>query len=117
MHHPHLVDARRRPGQVERLRHVGRLHRRPEQPGDDVARVIVQHGRQVVPTPADDVQIGKVGLPQLVRPMGRVVKRLLSRQHDEGRTRYQVIRLENAIDAYRRATEGLGSRLARPRWR
>ena len=99
MHHPHLVDARRGPGQVERLRHVGRLHRRPKHPGDDVARVIVQHGRQVVPAAPDHLQVGKVRLPEFVRPMGRMVERLPGRQHDEGRTRNQVIRSENAIDA------------------
>ena len=99
MEHPDLVDPRLRPRQVERLRHVSGVHRGPEHPGDDVARVIIQHGRQVVPAPADDVQIGKIGLPEFVRPMGRMLERLPARQHDEGRAWDEVIRLENAIDA------------------
>jgi hypothetical protein len=38
-----------------------------ELPGDDVAAVIVEDGRQIEPAPADDLQIGEVGLPELVR--------------------------------------------------
>ena len=72
MHHPDPVEPRLGPGQVQRLHHVGGLHRRPEHPGDDVARVIVQYRRQVVPAPADHWQIGEVGLPELVRPTGRM---------------------------------------------
>ena len=94
MHHPDLVDACPGAGQVERLHHVGGLHRGAEQPGDDVARVVIQHRRQVVPAPADHLQIGEVRLPELSRPPGRMPKRLRRRQHDEGRTRQPVIRLK-----------------------
>ena len=34
---PDLVDAGRRPSQVQRLHHVRRLHRGAQGPGDDVA--------------------------------------------------------------------------------
>ena len=40
--------------------HVRRLHRRPERPRQDAARVIVEHGRQVVPAPPDNLQVGEV---------------------------------------------------------
>ena len=73
MDDPDAIHTGLRSRQVERLRDVGRLHRRPERPRDDVARVVIQHRGQVVPAPADDVQIGEVGLPQLVGPTRRVL--------------------------------------------
>ena len=66
---------------------------------DDVARVIIQHRRQGGPAPADHRQGGDVRLPALVRPMGRIPERRRRRQHEEGWTRDQVIRLAEAIDA------------------
>ena len=60
MHDPDLVDPRFGSGQVQRLHHVDGLHRRPEHPGDDVARVVIQHRREVVPAPAHDLQVGEV---------------------------------------------------------
>ena len=44
-------------------------------------------------------QIRKIGLPEFVRPMRRMLKRLLGRQHDKGWTRHQVIRPEDALAA------------------
>ena len=38
-------------------------HRRAHLPGDDVTRVVIEDGGEVVPTPADDLEIGEVGLP------------------------------------------------------
>ena len=61
MDDPHTVHPGLGPGQVERLGHVRRLHRRPKRPRQDVARVIVEHGRQVVPAPPDHLQVGEVG--------------------------------------------------------
>ena len=74
MDDPHTVHPGLGPGQVERLGHVRRLHRRPKRPRQDVARVIVEHGRQVVPAPPDNLQVGEVGLPQLVGPVRRMSK-------------------------------------------
>lgn len=47
-----------------------RLRRRSglRDPGDDVARVIVEDRGQVYPAPADDHEVGEVDLPHLVRP-------------------------------------------------
>ena len=39
------------------------LHRGAQFPGDDVAGEVVEHARQVEPTPADHLEIGEVGLP------------------------------------------------------
>ena len=46
-----------------------------------------------------DLQVDKVRLPKLVGSSRRMPKRFRRRQHDEGWTRNQVIRLEDAIDA------------------
>src|ERR1700731_5364137 len=53
--------------QVQRFRDVPDLHRCTELPGDDVAREVGQYRAEVKPAPADDLEIGEVGLPKLVR--------------------------------------------------
>src|ERR1700730_2437082 len=53
--------------QGQRFRDVPDLHRCTELPGDDVAREVVQYRAEVKPAPADDLEIGEVGLPKLVR--------------------------------------------------
>ena len=45
---------------VERGRDVGGAHGGTKPPGDDVAREVVEHGRQIVPAPASDLQVGKI---------------------------------------------------------
>ena len=70
--------------EIERRHHVDRLHRRRERPRQDVARVVIEDGRQVVPAPAHDVQVREIRLPELVgaaRGMGKPIGRL---EHDEG---------------------------------
>ena len=51
---------------IERGRDVLRFHRRTELPGDNEAREVVQHGGEVAPAPARDLEIGEVSLPELV---------------------------------------------------
>ena len=51
-------------------------------PGDDVARVIVEDGGQVKPSPADDLQVSEVGLPELVR-RGRLIHELIRSLNDD----------------------------------
>ena len=41
-------------------------HRRAQLPGDNVTRVVIEDGGEVVPAPADDLEISEVGLPELV---------------------------------------------------
>lgn len=43
---------------------VDRRYRRPQPPGDDVAREVVQRGRQTVPAPVGDLEVGD---PHLTR--------------------------------------------------
>ena len=45
MHDPDLVNPGLGPGQVQRVHHVGGLHRWPQHPGDDVARIVIQYRR------------------------------------------------------------------------
>ena len=70
MTHMGLVATRSRKRQVERVGHVLGPHVGAQLPGDDVARVVIEHGRQIHPAPADDLELGEVGLPHLVRPGG-----------------------------------------------
>ena len=49
--------------QYEGIGHILRPHGRTELPGDDVARVVVQDRRWIEPAPADDLEVGEVGLP------------------------------------------------------
>src|SRR5690606_21582391 len=52
--------------------HVPCVHRGAEFPMDDITTVIVQNGREIVPSPSHDLQIGEVRLPHLVDPCGLV---------------------------------------------
>ena len=93
------IDARRGPREVQRLHHIGRVPRRPQRPGQDVPRVVVEHRREVRPAPPDDMEIREVGLPELVGAVRGMGKRFRRREHDEGRTGDQVVRLQDAIHA------------------
>lgn len=65
--------------QVERVFHVLGFHRGAELPGHDVAGIVVKNRRQIISAPANDLEIGKVGLPQPVRR-----RRLVARsEHDQ----------------------------------
>src|ERR1051325_4910476 len=59
---------------------------------------IVEHGGQEKPTPADHLQIGEVGLPQLIGCRGLVLERIGGLDHDEGRAADQVMRLQQTVD-------------------
>ena len=54
MAHSHALYFGERHRFVERLGHVRGHHRRAEFVGDDEAREVIHHRRQVVPAPADD---------------------------------------------------------------
>ena len=71
----HLIEAGRRQRQIECGGDVLRFHCRAELPGFNEAREVVQHGREIVPAPSRDLEVGEVGLPELV---GRVVLSLNS---------------------------------------
>ena len=90
--------ARRPQGQVQRVRHIVGPHGRTQLPGDDVAREVVQDRRQVEPALADHLEVGEVGLPELVRGRGLVPELICRLDDDEGRAGDQVMDLENPID-------------------
>jgi hypothetical protein len=84
--------------QIQRIGDVLRLHRHAELPGDDIARVVVQDGRQIIPAPTSDLQIGEVRLPKLVwsrRLFPELIRRL---DHDIGGASDQILRLEKTIN-------------------
>ena len=84
--------------QVQRVGHVACFHRRAKLPGNDVATVIVQDRAELEPPPADDLEISKIGLPELVWP-GRLVPELVGCGHHHiGRAGDQVVGLKDAID-------------------
>ena len=61
-----MIEPRGLQRQVQCFRDVPDLHRRAELPGDDVAREVVQYRAEVEPTPTNYLEIGEVGLPELV---------------------------------------------------
>ena len=66
-------------------------------PRDDVAAVIIKDRAEIEPSPADDLQIGEVGLPELVDGGGFVFELARSLDHDEGWTGDQVMCFQDPI--------------------
>ena len=61
--HEGLVAARSCQGQLDRVGDVFSTDICAQLPGDDVVAVIVQDRAQIIPTAADDLEVGEVGLP------------------------------------------------------
>ena len=53
-------------GHRQRGGDIGGGHGGAQLPGQDVAREVIEHGRQIEPAPADHPQVGKIGLPELI---------------------------------------------------
>src|SRR4029077_19829773 len=81
--------------QVERFRDVPDFHRCTELPGDDVARKVVQYRAEVKPAPADDLEIGEVGLPKLVWRRRLVLELIGGLDDNVSRTSDQVVVLQD----------------------
>ena len=64
--HSGAVTARCLESQFQGVSDILGPHGRAELPCDDIAREVVKHRRQIYPSPADDLEVGKVGLPHLV---------------------------------------------------
>src|SRR5258708_647780 len=62
-----LITPWCRESQLQGVRNVVSLHRRAQFPCDDVTREVIQDCAEIEPAPANHFEIGKVGLPQLVR--------------------------------------------------
>ena len=97
MHDVGVVAARRFQRQLQRLGDVLGSHGRAQLPGDDVAGIVVQNRRQIQPAPADDLEVGKVGLPELVRSCGLVLERIGGLDDDEGGAGDQIMGLQKPI--------------------
>jgi len=80
-----LVQTRRLQRRLQRIRYIGSRHGRAQLPGQNVAREVVEHGGQVEPVPADDLEVGEVGLPKLVgrgRRIGEAIVVIVSNTID-----------------------------------
>ena len=55
--------ARGRQGILQRCGDVAGRHRHAEPPGHDVAAEIIEDCAEIIPTSANDLQVGEVGLP------------------------------------------------------
>ena len=84
--------------QVRGLSDVGSCYRRTGSPSRDVAREVIEHGRQIEPAPADDQQVGEISLPQLVYPCGRVTEVVGGLEQNEGRAGDEASRLQQSLD-------------------
>jgi hypothetical protein len=67
-------------------------------PDDDVAREVLEDGRQIEPTPADDLEVSEVGLPELVRRCCLLLELVGRLDDDEGRPGDQIVSLEQPIN-------------------
>ena len=65
-------------GQIECALDIICFHRRTEFPGENIPRVIVHHRREIVPAPADNVDVRKIRLPELMNCAGRMTERICS---------------------------------------
>lgn len=65
-----LVAPRGRLRQFNSICHVFSPHVFAELPGNDVAAVDIQDGAEIMPAPADDLQVSEIGLPHLVNGGG-----------------------------------------------
>ena len=99
MSHLNLGDAGRIQGQVERPLNVRGGHGLEQLPRNDVAGVIVQDSGQVISAPADDPEIGEVGVPEFVHSPCGMLEVIVGRHHDVGRAGDQVAPLQNSVHA------------------
>jgi hypothetical protein len=94
-----LDRAPRLARRCQRCGDVGSAHGGAELPGDDVSGEVIEHRREVEPAPAGDLEVGEVGLPELVDG-GRGVGEGISRLHDDkGRRGDEALSFQDAIDA------------------
>ena len=66
--------------------------------GDDEAREVVEYGGEIVPAPAGNLEVGEVGLPELVGRRGLMFERLCRLDDDIGRTGDEIVCFQQPID-------------------
>src|SRR3954454_4234305 len=93
-----VVEAGSRQGAIEGGCYLLGPHGRTEFPGDDETGEVVEHGGEIIPAPADDLEAGEVGLPQLVGRRGLVLELLGRLDDDVGGAGDQVVRFQQSID-------------------
>ena len=71
--------------------------RSAEFPGDDIAAVILQDGGQIIPAPANDLEVGKICLLHLVDSRGFVGELFGRFNHHIIGCCNQVSRFQNAV--------------------
>jgi hypothetical protein len=71
---------------------VGSAHGGTKPPGHDVAREVVKHGREIVPPPSGDLEVGEVGLPELTDGRRLVLELVRGLDHHIGRAGDEVMR-------------------------
>ena len=95
--HPHPVEPRGGQCRIQGGSDILGLHRGAEPPGHHEAGEVVEHGGQVVPAPAGNLEIGEVRLPELVRGRGLVGEFVGGLHDDAGRAGDQVLGLQEAV--------------------
>src|SRR5947209_15433535 len=98
MEDPGFVEPRGIQRHFERGGDVLGLHRGAQLPGDDVAGKVVEDRREVEPSPANDLEISEVRLPELVWCRRLILELVRGFHHDEGWAGDQIAGLEEPID-------------------
>jgi hypothetical protein len=100
-----LAGAPRGRDQGPRLRAPGRglqyvigAHGGTELPGHDEAREVIQHCREIVPSPTGDLEVCEVRLPKLVDGCGLVLELVRRLDYHIGRAGDEIMRLQQPID-------------------
>jgi len=104
-----LAAARGLERHCQRLGDIVRLHRGAQLQCNDISRVIVEDGGEVEPSPADDLQVGEVSLPELVWRCRFIGKLISCLEDDVGRAGDEVLGLEQPVG--RRFRDEVASRV------
>ncbi len=99
MFHQRLVQARGGKRHKQGILDIRGRHRGREFPGQDVAREVIQDRGEIVPTPALDLEVGEVCLPEFMDAFGGMLVLFCCAHHPERRTFHQVKALQDAIRA------------------
>ena len=92
-----LVTTRRCQRRFDRIRNVPNRHICENYPPNYVAAIVVQDCGQIVPTPADDLEVGKVNLLHLVDCCAFVFELFGGFNDNLFGYRVQISSFENAI--------------------
>ena len=97
VHDVDLVTARCLKRHIQRIGHISCLHIRTELPADNVAREVIEDCRQIHPSPANDFEVSKIGLPHLIDGRRLVLKLAGRLHHDKGWAGDQIMGLQKSV--------------------